>query len=313
MPALAEGVRDILFPAVKRLTLVVSDSRNKRLGWRRSGTVANQPTFGAFSATHFCPSILCLEGFGFFWPNKPNLINLSTLMLHFLGPDAGLTVHELHIVFENATALEHLSIHEVHVAGMCIIYRLCVIYVWTGSYLPNKIITMTSLKFLEYRPGGDLTLGHLMASLHAPALFELYLSLAEGDMLIALQCGALFNTAVDLRISCNEATEDNIRALFAITPAVTTLDMVYTPLVSLYSLYYEDTLPQLHTLVRHDISFEMLFNLGTQRQGLRRLVLYRPEELTMWPGGMTAEELTDMLGLVESVDYIDELHKQWYL
>jgi hypothetical protein len=196
-------------------------------------------------------------------------------MLQFLGPEAGLTVCELHLVFKNATALERLSIHMVHVAGMCFIYRLFGIYNWTGSYLPNTNIAMNSLKFLEYKPGGDRTLGLLMANLHAPALFELHLSLGEGDMLIALQCGALFETAVNLPISCNDEPEDSIQALYAITPAVTMLDIVYTPLRFHCSLYYEDSLPQLHTLVRHDIWFEMLYNLGTWRRGLRHLVLYR--------------------------------------
>ncbi|KAJ7715697.1 hypothetical protein B0H14DRAFT_3522547 [Mycena olivaceomarginata] len=227
-----------------------------------------------------------------------NMINLSTLMLQFLGPEAGLTVHELHFVFKHATALERLSIHMVHVAG---------------SYLPNTNIAMNSLKSLEYKPGGNVTLGLLMANLHAPALFDLHLSLGDGDMQIALQCGALFETAVNLRISCNDEPETSIRALYAITPAVTTLDIVYTPLRFHCSLYYEDSLPQLHTLVRHDIWFEMLYNLGTRRRGLRRLVLYRPEEPVMWACGMNAEELTKMLKLVNSVEYIDELHKQWYM
>jgi hypothetical protein len=42
-------------------------------------------------------------------------------------------------------------------------------------------------------------------------------------------------------------------------------------------------------------------------------VLYRPEEPVMWACGMNAEELTEMLKLVNSVEYIDELHKQWYM
>jgi hypothetical protein len=257
--------------------------------------------------------MLRLEGFGFFWTYTPNLINLSTLMLQFLRAEAGLTVHELLLVFENATALERLSVHMVHVAGMYIIYILTDIYDWTGSFTPNNAIAMKSLTFLEYKPGGDGTLGLLMANLRAPALLELHLSLGQGDMQIALQCGALFETAVNLRISCNDETEDSIRALYAITPAVTTLDIVYTPLRFHCSLYYEDSLPQLHTLVRHDIWFEMLFNLGTRRRGLRRLVLYRPVEPVMWTGGMTAEEKTELLGMVNSVEYIDELHKQWYM
>jgi hypothetical protein len=273
--------------------------------------MVNQPTFGAFLSTFFCLYMLQLEGFRFFWPNTPNLINLLILMLQFLGPEAGLTVHELHITFENATALERLSIHMVHVAGMCIIYRLTDI--WTGLYLPNNNIAMDSLKFLEYKPGGNGTLGLLMANLHAPCLFKLHLLLGEGDMLITLQCGALFNTTVNLCISCYEATEDSIRVLYTMTPAVTTLNIVYTPLRFHCNLYYKDSLPQLHTLVCHDIWFNMLFNLGTWRRGLRRLVLYRPEEPVMWPGGMTAEELMEMLGLVNSVEYIDELHKQWYM
>jgi hypothetical protein len=238
--------------------------------------------------------MLRLEGFGFFWTYTPNLINLSTLMLQFLRAEAGLTVHELLLVFENATALERLSVHMVHVAGMYIIYILTDIYDWTGSFTPNNAIAMKSLTFLEYKPGGDGTLGLLMANLRAPALLELHLSLGQGDMQIALQCGALFETAVNLRISCNDETEDSIRALYAITPAVTTLDIVYTPLRFHCSLYYEDSLPQLHTLVRHDIWFEMLFNLGTRRRGLRRLVLYRPEEPVMWAGVMTAEEETEL-------------------
>ncbi|KAJ7300445.1 hypothetical protein DFH08DRAFT_973866 [Mycena albidolilacea] len=298
MPALAEGIRNVIFPAIERLALVVCDNRNRRLGRRRPAIVANQPAFGAFSAARFCPSMLRLEGFGFFWTDSPNMINLSTLMLQFLGPEADLTVHELHLVFKNATALERLSIHMVHVAG---------------SYLPNTNIAMNSLKSLEYKPGGNVTLGLLMANLHAPALFDLHLSLGDGDMQIALQCGALFETAVNLRISCNDEPETSIRALYAITPAVTTLDIVYTPLRFHCSLYYEDSLPQLHTLVRHDIWFEMLYNLGTRRRGLRRLVLYRPEEPVMWACGMNAEELTEMLKLVNSVEYIDELHKQWYM
>jgi hypothetical protein len=128
--------------------------------------------------------MLRLEGFGLFWTYTPNLINLSTLMLQFLRPEAGLTVHELLLVFENATALERLSIHMVHVAGMYIIYRLTDIYDWTGSYMPNNAIAMKLLTFLEYKPGGDGTLGLLMANLRAPALFELHLSLGEGDMQI---------------------------------------------------------------------------------------------------------------------------------
>jgi hypothetical protein len=43
------------------------------------------------------------------------------------------------------------------------------------------------------------------------------------------------------------------------------------------------------------------------------LVLYRPVEPVLWTGGMTAEEKTELLGMVNSVEYIDELHKQWYM
>jgi hypothetical protein len=257
--------------------------------------------------------MLRLEGFGFSWTDTPKVDNLSTLMLQFLGTEAGLTVHELGLVFENATALEQLSIHMIRVAGMCIIYRYTDTYDWTGTYTLSNNVSMNSLKFLEYRPGGDGTLGLLMANLYAPALLELHLSLGEGDMPIALQCGALFRTAVTLHISCNDEPEDSIRALYAMTPAVTALDIVYTPLRFHCSLYYNDSLPQLHTLVRHDIWFEMLFNLGTRRRGLRRLVLYRPVEPVMWAGGMTAEEMTEILKLVNSVEYVDELHKEWYM
>jgi hypothetical protein len=57
MPALTEGIRNVLFPAVKRLALVICDNRNRRLGQRRPGTVANQPAFRVFSAVRFC---LCM-------------------------------------------------------------------------------------------------------------------------------------------------------------------------------------------------------------------------------------------------------------
>ncbi|KAJ7751855.1 hypothetical protein B0H14DRAFT_3513061 [Mycena olivaceomarginata] len=166
MPALAEGIRNMPFPAVECLALVVCDNRHRRLGRRRPRAVVNQPMFGAFSAAHFCPYMLRLERFGFCWTDTPKVDNLSTLMLQFLGTEAGLTVHELRLVFENATALKCLSIHMIRVAG---------------SYLLSNNVPMNSLKFLEYKPGGDGTLGLLMANLDAPALFELHLLLGEGD------------------------------------------------------------------------------------------------------------------------------------
>ncbi|KAJ7773535.1 hypothetical protein B0H14DRAFT_2632152 [Mycena olivaceomarginata] len=300
LPALAEGIRDFSFPTVTRLAVVICDSRNNKMGRRRPRTVVNQPSFGAFSAARFSPATLRLEGFGFSWSDAlcSNFANISTLSLQFLGPEALLPVQELHVVFEGAIALERMSIHGVNVVG---------------SYLPRSEIAMNSLKFLEYRPGGCETLGLLMANLRAPALFELHLSLAYGDMPIALRCGTLFSTAVNMRISCDEATEDSVGALYAITPAVSTLDIVYTPLRFHYGLYEDGALPQLRTLVRHDIWFEMLYNLGRRRQGLQRLVLYRPEQPVIWESGMTGEEMAEMLKLVDSVEYVNETRKEWYM
>jgi hypothetical protein len=174
-------------------------------------------------------------------------------------------------------------------------------------------VAMNSLHFLEYAPGGSESLGLLMANLRAPGMIDLHLSLRYGDMPITLRCGTLFSTAVNMRVSCVEVTEENIRALYAITPAVSTLDIVYTPLRFHYGLYEDGALPQLRTLVRHDIWFEMLYNLGRRRQGLQRLVLYRPQQPVIWESGMTGEEMAEMLKLVDSVEYVDVTRKEWYM
>jgi hypothetical protein len=122
LPALSEGIRDVSFPAVRRLAVVVCDPRNNKMGRRRPGTVVNQPLFGALSAARFSPSTLRLEGFGLSWSDArhSNFANITSLSLQFLGPEATLPVQELHVVFESAIALERMSIHGVHAVGMCI-------------------------------------------------------------------------------------------------------------------------------------------------------------------------------------------------
>ncbi|KAJ7713196.1 hypothetical protein B0H14DRAFT_2644934 [Mycena olivaceomarginata] len=289
LAALDEGIRNISFPAVSRLALVVCDIRNERLSSLRSRALLDQPTLGGFSGTRCKPYMLRLKGVGISWTNTTRMeySNISTLVLHFLGSDAAPLVHELHSMLEHASALERMSIHDVHL---------------TGSYMPKTHIIMNRLRVLEYGPGGCDTLGLLMANIRAPGMLELHLSLGKGDMQIALRCAGLFNTAIDMRITCADATKAEVRALYTMTPAVYTLDIVFASLRFLNELHDEDLLPGLRALVRHETWFELLYNLANRRRDLSRLVLYRPEEFRGIPIEMNPDEMADLLGLIDSVD-----------
>ncbi|KAJ7760756.1 hypothetical protein B0H14DRAFT_3511063 [Mycena olivaceomarginata] len=300
LAALDEGIQNSSFPAVSRLALVVCDMRNERLSSLRSRALKDQSTLEGFSGARCKPYMLRLKGVGISWTNttKMEYSNISTLVLHFLGSDAAPLVHELHSMLEHATALERMSIHEVHL---------------TGSYMPKTQIIMNRLKALDYGPGGCDTLGLLMANILAPGMLELHLSLGKGDMQIALRCAGLFNTAIDMRITCADATKAEVRALYAMTPAVYTLDIVFASLRFLNELHDDDLLPGLRALFRHETWFELLYNLANRRRNLSRLVLYRPTEFRGIPIEMNPDEMADLLGLIDSVEYVFALSNLWYM
>jgi hypothetical protein len=52
LSAVTEGIRDVAFPLIARLSLLVCDQRNVRFGCLRPVRVVNQPTPGAISAAH---------------------------------------------------------------------------------------------------------------------------------------------------------------------------------------------------------------------------------------------------------------------
>ncbi|KAJ7729891.1 hypothetical protein B0H14DRAFT_2640349 [Mycena olivaceomarginata] len=152
-----------------------------------------------------------------------------------------------------------------------------------------------------------------MSNICAPGILELHLSLGKGDMQIALRCAGLFNTAINMRVTCADATKADVRALYAMTPAVCTLDIVFVSLPFLYGLHYDDVLPGLRALVHHETWFELLYNLAKRRRDLSRFVLYRPEEFRGIPIEMTPDEMAVMLGLIDSVEYVSALPKNWYM
>ncbi|KAJ7862955.1 hypothetical protein B0H14DRAFT_2575179 [Mycena olivaceomarginata] len=251
LATLVEGIREVAFPAISRLALVICDMRDKRRTALRVEAMDNQPTLGGIPGPRCNPYMLRLKGVGLSWADATRIHyrNISTLSLHFLGSEAAPLAHELHSLFAHATALERMSIHGVHVT-------VAEIYVRPGSYMPKSKLIMNSLKFIHYGPGGCATLGLLMANICAPGMLELHLSLGKGDMQIALRCASLFNTAIDLRVTCADATKADVRALYAMTPAVSTLDIVFASLHFLHGLHDQDVLPGLRALVHHETWFE---------------------------------------------------------
>jgi hypothetical protein len=123
LATLVEGIRDISFPAISRLALVVCDMRDKRLTALRAKAMVDQPTLGGIPGPRCNPCMLRLRGVGLSWANTTRIHygNISTLSLHFLGSEAAPLVHELHSLLAHATALERMSIRGVHVTGMCIV------------------------------------------------------------------------------------------------------------------------------------------------------------------------------------------------
>jgi hypothetical protein len=140
-------------------------------------------------------------------------------------------------------------------------------------------------------------------------MVELHLSLGKGDMQIALRCAGPFNTAIDMRVTCANATKADVRVLYAMTPAVCTLNIVFASLRFLCGLHDDDVLPGLLALSHHETWFELLHNLAKRRRDLSRLVLYRPEEFSGFPIEMTPDETAVMLGLIDSLEYVSVLPK----
>jgi hypothetical protein len=132
-------------------------------------------------------------------------------------------------------------------------------------------------------------------------------------MQIALRCAGLFNTAIDMRVTCADATKAEVRALYAMTPAVYTLDIVFASLRFLNELHDDDLLPGLRALFRHETWFELPYNLANRQRDLSRLVLYRPEEFRGIPIEMNPDGMADLLGLIDSVEYVSALPKLWYM
>ncbi|KAJ7877358.1 hypothetical protein B0H14DRAFT_2567730 [Mycena olivaceomarginata] len=145
LSAVTEGIRDVAFPLIARLSLLVCDQRNVRFGCLRPVRVVNQPTPGAISARAFNPAIFRTDGFGICWHGLAGakFTKLSTLALQFLDPDAAPSVHRLHMLLANAVTLERLSMHGLHVTG------------------------------------GSEELGKLMANLRAPSLSDLHIPLGR--------------------------------------------------------------------------------------------------------------------------------------
>jgi hypothetical protein len=121
LATLVEGIRDISFP----------DMRDKRLTALGAKAMVDQPTLGGIPGPRCNPCMLRLRGVGLSWANTTRIHygNISTLSLHFLGSEAAPLVYELHSLLAHATALERMSIHGVHVTGMCIVYKVAEIYV----------------------------------------------------------------------------------------------------------------------------------------------------------------------------------------
>jgi hypothetical protein len=116
-----------------------------------------------------------------------------------------------------------------------------------------------------------------------------------------------------MRVTCADATKADVRALYAMTPAVSTLDIVFASLHFLHGLHDQDVLPGLRALVHHETWFEMLHNLAKRRPDLSRLVLYRPEDFIGIPIEMTPDETAVMLGLIDRLEYVSVLPKMWYM
>ncbi|KAJ7707264.1 hypothetical protein B0H14DRAFT_3643662 [Mycena olivaceomarginata] len=213
MSALTEGIRDVAFPSIARLSLSVCDQRNVRFGRHRPPRVLNQPSPTAIAPVNFDPATLRMDGFGISWHglDGAKFTNLSTLALQFLDVNAAPSVHGLHMLLENTAKLEHLSVHDVHVT------------------------------------------------------------------------------------------------------AVSTLDIVWAALVFHNTLAESDVLPGLRSIMESKLQFPLLMGVALQRSEVRSYVLYCRAVPFEMPVLMNEEEKSALVNTVGSVEYIDSLHKEWYM
>lgn len=188
------------------------------------------------------------------------------------------------------------------------------INIYPGSYSTKSGVVLPLLRFLQYNPGGSKELGLLMASLRVPGLVDLHISLGEGDdMPIAHKCEGMFGTAIRMRIISAYQTKANVHVLYAMTPAVSSLDIVFTALSFHYALHDSEVLPTLRTIVESALAFPLLQGVAKWQCELDAFVLYRPTRTYQMPDGMAAEERLELLELVAIVEYVSVLLKEWYM